>query len=82
MPAMELPTRDELLGLIRAFLERHDMAPTRFGRDATGEPQLIKSIEAGRSPSLDVLHKLRGFMAAKDAELDLTRREEAARKVA
>lgn len=67
---MDIPTREELLKLIQAFLARHDMKPTRFGREATGEAQLISSIEGGRSPSLDTLHKVKDFMAAKDGELE------------
>lgn len=66
---MQIPTRPELLDSIDAFLERHDMKPTRFGRDATGEPQLIDSIRnKGRSPSLDVLLKIAEFMRRYDAE--------------
>ncbi|SMF70650.1 hypothetical protein [Allosphingosinicella indica] len=66
---MDIPSDDELLAKIEAFLDRHAMPPTRFGRDATGEPQLIKSIREGRSPSLKVLQRLAAFMAEKDAEL-------------
>jgi hypothetical protein len=65
---MQIPTDAELLGSINAFIVRHDMAPTRFGREATGEPQLIASIEGGRSPSLKVLQKIAAFMARYDAE--------------
>lgn len=66
---MQIPTRPELLASIDAFLERHDMKPTRFGREATGEPQLIDSIRnKGRSPSHDVLLKMADFMARYDRE--------------
>lgn len=65
---MEIPTRTELLASIDAFLERHEMKPTRFGREATGEPQLIDSIRnKGRSPSLDVLNKMADLMRRYDA---------------
>jgi len=66
---MQIPTDEELLASIKAFLVRHNMAPTRFGRDATGEPQLIDSIEKGRSPSLNTLQRIAAFMKAKDDEL-------------
>lgn len=69
---MDIPTEAQLLERISDFLIRHKMAPTRFGRDATGEPQLIKSIESGRSPSLAVVHRILAFMASKDADLDDT----------
>lgn len=78
---MDIPTEAELLVKVRAFLERHDMAPTRFGREATGEPQLIDSIERGRSPSLKTAQRIAAFMAEKDAELELARRTDAARGV-
>ena len=65
---MELPSDTELLARVDAFLERHGMAPTRLGREATGEPQLIDSIRNGRSPSLKVWNKVADFMARYDAE--------------
>jgi hypothetical protein len=64
-----IPTEADLLDRIRAFLARHDMAPTRFGREASGEAQLITSIERGRSPSLKVVHKIITYMAEQDAKL-------------
>lgn len=67
---MNIPSDAELLEAIDKFLARHDMAPTRFGSLATGEPQLLKSIREGRSPSLRVLQRLKAFMADRDAELD------------
>jgi hypothetical protein len=79
---MEIPTEAELLERIRAFLERHKMAPTRFGREATGEPQLITSIEAGRSPSLKVVQRIAAFMAERDAAANLDTTADAARRVA
>ncbi|NLS25732.1 hypothetical protein S2M10_07020 [Sphingomonas sp. S2M10] len=66
---MELPTNEELLSTFQSFLDRHSMAPTRFGALATGEPQLIASIKKGRSPRLALLHRVKAFMDAKDAEL-------------
>lgn len=64
---MDIPTHAELVERIDSFLERHKMAPTRLGRDATGEPNLIPSIRAGRSPNLDTLNKLANVMAEHDA---------------
>jgi hypothetical protein len=69
---MDIPTRPELLETIDAFLERHDMAPTRLGRDATGEPDLIPSLRRGRNVSLDTLNRLAAFMRERDAALDGT----------
>ncbi|UYY60129.1 hypothetical protein [Sphingomonas sp. S2-65] len=66
---MELPTIPEILASIDRFLERHgNMAPTRFGREATREPQLIESMRNGRIPNLGTLHRVKAYMDAKDAE--------------
>lgn len=65
---MALPTHDELLPLVERFLQRHDMAPTRFGRDATGEADLVGTLRAGRSPSLRLVEKIVAFMDTADAE--------------
>jgi hypothetical protein len=65
---MSIITETQLLQRIDVFLERHSMAPTTFGRQATGEPQLISSIRNGRSPSLKVVNRLIEFMDGLDEE--------------
>jgi hypothetical protein len=64
---MNIPTHAELVAYIDRFLERHGMAPSRLGRDTTGEASLVSMIREGRQPSLDVLKRLFDFMAEKDA---------------
>jgi hypothetical protein len=66
---MDIPTPEELVSHYEAFCKRHDMAETRFGREATGEPQLIQSIRNGRSPSLNVLNRVKAYIADKDSAL-------------
>jgi hypothetical protein len=46
---MELP-----LSTVHAFLRRHRMAPSRFGREFAGDPCLVFDMRAGRvlPPSL------------------------------
>lgn len=66
---MNVPTTDEVIASIEGFLLRHAMKPTRFGRDATGEPQLLASIRSGRSPSLDTINRIADYMREKDAEV-------------
>jgi hypothetical protein len=66
---MDIPTRAQLVERIDSFLHRHGMAPSRLGRDATGEPNLVTSIRDGRSPNLDTLNRLASFMAEHDAKL-------------
>lgn len=67
-----MPSPAEVVEQIDAFLARHDMAPTRFGRDALGEPQFVSSLKAGRVPGLGVLARLSLFMRERDAELAMT----------
>lgn len=59
----------QILESIEAFLKRHDMPPSTFGREATGEPQLIKSMREGRSPSHRVLERISAFMAEHEARI-------------
>lgn len=66
---MDIPTHAELVERIDAFLQRHDMAPSRLGREVTGEPNLIFSIREGRQPNLDTLNRLANYMAEQDAAL-------------
>lgn len=67
---MQVPTVSDLIELIEAFLKRHDWKRTRFGREATGEPQLLDSLISGRSPNLGTVHRIVDFINSKDAELD------------
>lgn len=67
---MDIPTHAQLVERIDLFLARHAMAPSRFGRESTGEPNLVTSIREGRSPNLDTLNKLARFMTEQDARLD------------
>lgn len=59
----------QILESIEAFLKRHDMPPSTFGREATGEPQLIKSMREGRSPSHRVLERISAFMTEHEQRL-------------
>lgn len=59
---MDIPTHAQLVERIDRFLERSGIKPTRLGREVTGEPNLIPSIRAGRSPNLDTLNKLARFI--------------------
>lgn len=66
---MDIPTHAELVERYETFCRRHDIAETRFGREATGEPQLIQSIRSGRSPSLKTLQRVASYMAEHDAKV-------------
>lgn len=66
---MEVPKHEEIVEAIDAFLARHQMAHTRFGAEATRDANLVNDLRAGRrSPRLSLLHKIKDFMDARDAE--------------
>jgi len=60
-------TDEELLQRIEAFLERTDMAPSRFGREAMREPSFIESLRNGRSLSLKNANRVLRFMSEFDS---------------
>lgn len=67
---MDIPTPAELVEKIEAFIARHGMAETRFGRDAVRDPNLLSDLRAGqRLPGLTKLNRIADFMASRDAEL-------------
>ena len=66
---MDVPSHAEVVEQIDGFLARHAMAPTRFGRDALGEPSFVSMVRAGRTPGLETLTKLRDFMRERDEQL-------------
>ncbi len=47
---------------IRAFLERTRLSPTRFGRMAMGDPNLLRQIEGGRSLTLRAADRILAFV--------------------
>lgn len=65
---MDIPSRSELVARVDAFLLRHDIAPSRFGRDVTGEPNLVTTLRDGRELKHGALIKVLAFMAERDAK--------------
>jgi len=66
---MDIPSPEELVSKIETFIARHEMAETRFGRDAVGDPNVLSDLRAGqRLPGLIKLRRIASFMARKDAE--------------
>lgn len=65
---MDLPSHTEVVEQIDSFLSRHDMAPSRLGRDALGEPQFVSEVRKGRLPGLSTLSKLLDFMRDRDRQ--------------
>jgi hypothetical protein len=67
---MDVPSHAEVVEKIDAFLDRHDMAPSSFGRKALGEPQFVSQVRAGRLPNLSTLRKLTDFMQVCDDDAE------------
>lgn len=63
-----LITDQQLIERIEAFLKRHDMAPTRFGREAAKEASLLTTLKSGRSVSLARANRIVAFMERYDRE--------------
>ena len=51
-----------ILRTIEQFLRRHDMAPTRFGRDAVRDPRLVFDLRNGREPTDRMKRRVEHFM--------------------
>jgi hypothetical protein len=70
---MDIPNHAELLARIELFCLRHDMAETRFGREAVSNPNFISGLRRDPpvSPTLKTLNEVQDFMARIDAEAAL-----------
>ncbi len=51
-----------LLSRITAFIERWQMAESRFGRLAVNDGNLVASLRNGRSPTVRTLERVEAFM--------------------
>lgn len=48
--------------LIERFLREHELSPTRFGRLAASDPQLVFDMRRGREFGTDMERRLRKFV--------------------
>lgn len=58
-----IPLHDQLTDEIDAFLERHDMSDTLFGRLAMNDPAWLHRFRDGLMPRIDTVDHIRRFMA-------------------
>ncbi len=58
-----MPERTKLLKEIQAFLKRHQMAPSRFGRDAMGDPNFVATLSESRDVKSLTIEYLRKWIA-------------------
>lgn len=54
---------NDLLTEIREFLAESGMGPTYFGKLATGNAELVRRLEAGRTVTLVTADRIRAFIA-------------------
>lgn len=52
---------------IEAFIASHRMAPTRFGKEAVGDPKFVFDLRNGREPSWRTAQRVKEFMAKFEA---------------
>jgi hypothetical protein len=49
---------------VEIFLNRSDVAPTRFGRDAMGDPRFVFDLRNGRDPRPGTIARVRAYLEA------------------
>lgn len=55
-----------LMRRIQLFLKRADMAPTRFGREAVGDPRLISDMRNGRELRETTIARIHAWLDAQE----------------
>ena len=53
-----------LLTRIERHIKAHRIPPTRFGRDAVGDPCFVLDLRAGREPRSPMVHKVNAYLDA------------------
>ena len=57
---------EHFMSRVDAFLDRTGMGPTTLGRQAVGDPNLVRQLRDGRSPTLAMVDQVMAFMEAYD----------------
>lgn len=53
----------DLLNLIERHLRNSGTAPTRFGRDAVGDPRFVLDLRKGRQPRRSTAQRIDAYIA-------------------
>lgn len=53
-----------LLREVEKFLRQSDVAPTRFGRNAVGDPRFVFDLRNGRDPRPSTVARVRAYLEA------------------
>lgn len=56
-----------LLTIVERYLRKRAMPPSRFGRQATGDPRLVFDLRRGREPRPATVARVQAFIAAQKA---------------
>lgn len=62
-----------VLRRIERHLRRFDIAPTRFGRDAVGDPRLVLDMRNGREPGARMVERITRFIERRETETSAER---------
>lgn len=57
-----MTAHEAFLSDVESFLASSGMPPARFGKDAIGDPNFVRNLRNGRSPSLNTSDRVRSFM--------------------
>ena len=57
-----------LLREVEKYLRRNDTAPTRFGREALGDPRFVFDLRNGRDPRPQTVARVRAFLQEATAQ--------------
>ncbi|MEP2183367.1 hypothetical protein [Roseibium sp.] len=53
---------------VEVFIKAHDWTPTRFGREAAGDPLFVFQLRKGREPRSATRERVLSFIAASKGE--------------
>jgi hypothetical protein len=59
-----------LLHRIDAYLRRTRTPPTRFGRDAMGDPHFVLNLRDGRQPRVSTAERVHRYLDEREPPLD------------
>ena len=51
-----------LLYAVEKFLRQTQIAPTRFGREAVGDPRFVFDLRRGREPRIGTVRRVQAFL--------------------
>jgi hypothetical protein len=52
----------DLLARVETYLRRTHVPPSRFGREAVGDPNFVSDLRRGRQPGGEVAERVLGFL--------------------